>query len=1000
MKTTEKSLPRSVKRESLKSDERGAALATAILMVALLSAIAMTSLAVVNTETRVASSDLDRTQAFYAAASGIEKMTSDFSALFSRTSRPSDDQLLDIAADPPELDDEGFTFNQSILLDTATLATMRADQNITNGAYPSVAIPDGPFAGLTASVAPYDLETTATSATAQVHLKRKMNNYLIPLFQFGMFSNKDIELHPGPPFSFNGRVHANGNIYVNGDVTFLAKVTTANEFIYDVLRNGSTRSGADVSMTVGTINVTINKGSMTNGPNITGATSGQRGYFPDSPNGTINSSWNTTSVAAAASGTPNQFGGQLLTRSTGVAPLLLPLQLDGNPTREIAKRRMPNDSQTLSESRYHSKATVRILIDDASATTDASRIAGAQNGDGTNNVGVDLASWDPIPLPDKAAASEGGRALWRVPDAGGTTYTDTSTTCVLQATANPSPSPTPTPTQAMTVRGVKSATVSTTLYGTATKIPSGAGITGRILIQIVDRDGTVRDVTKEILSMGMTVGEPNAIVHLQRPLWAAFTQGSRDRSSSTATNHLVNILNSTYWGADGEIKISLTRPTLNGSGYLTDIEDDTSRIRPMDPPTNALSTLLGSTAGSNWASWNAIVPINVYNPREGHLATSVTQNAVYDRGLTSVIELNMRNLARWLDGIYDQNLLAGTTAISDNIARPDGFIVYFSDRRGDKVRSMVDSSGANITSTNGMVDNEDIYGQNGTLDPGEDIQGTGALIKDTTEVPDPAALVTSPSYGTDRTKRAIAVSAWNNPNLFRRSVRLFNGEDLLFTGASNKLSSTLGITVATENMAYIWGNYNTTGINTAPPVGESSVNDAAATYRYNGDQVPASIVCDAFFPLSKTWFDAISSLQPDSYTSRRADSSLPGVTSETSVRAGIIAGNNLSALSGDPDADNGNDSRLSGGMHNFPRFLEDWLSDGRRWNFVGSFVPLYHSTQALGPWWYVTAGVSIYGAPIRNWAFDTTFQRPDKLPPGTPAFQYISPTAFRQALTN
>jgi hypothetical protein len=118
----------------------------------------------------------------------------------------------------------------------------------------------------------------------------------------------------------------------------------------------------------------------------------------------------------------------------------------------------------------------------------------------------------------------------------------------------------------------------------------------------------------------------------------------------------------------------------------------------------------------------------------------------------------------------------------------------------------------------------------------------------------------------------------------------------------------------------------------------------------------------------------------------------------TAVRAGIIAGNNMSALMGNPDADNDDDSRLSGGMHNFPRFLEDWLSDNRRWNFVGSFVPLYYSTQALGPWWYITNGNGIYGAPIRNWAFDVTYLQGDRLPPGTPMFQYIEPTAFRQVL--
>jgi hypothetical protein len=148
-----------------------------------------------------------------------------------------------------------------------------------------------------------------------------------------------------------------------------------------------------------------------------------------------------------------------------------------------------------------------------------------------------------------------------------------------------------------------------------------------------------------------------------------------------------------------------------------------------------------------------------------------------------------------------------------------------------------------------MADNEDVYGPNGVLDPGEDVQQTGVLVKDTSELPDPAAL--SGSYGTDRIKRAVAVAAWTNPNnYFRRSVRLFNGENLQVTGAAGKLSPTLGITVSTENPIYIWGNYNTTGINAAPPSGAAALNDSSAAYHYNGNQVPTSIVADAFFAMS------------------------------------------------------------------------------------------------------------------------------------------------------
>lgn len=998
----------SVRHPSKKSSrqtagERGAALVTAILLLALFGAIAMTVLAVVHTEARIAGSDLERTQTFYAAASGVEKMTSDFSALFLKTSRPSAAQLSYIAASsPPELVGEGFALNQNIGLDNATLIAMRTTQNITNGAYPRVTIPSGPFTGLTASVAPYTLNTTATAGDGtQVSLTRQMNNYQIPLFQFGIFSNEDVELHPGPAFTFNGRVHANGNIYVNGNVTFLAKVTTANELITDVLRNGSVRTGT-VSMQVGSINVAVTKGSMTNGPNITTATIGQRGYFPGSPNGTINSSWNATSVASAVTSIANQFGGQLLTRTTGAVPLRLPLELDDNPTRELIRRAMPNDTEILGQSRYHAKAEIRILIDDENpSTADAAGIPAGQ--------GVRLSTFDPLPLPNATIAAGGGRALWRINDSGA--YTDTSSTCLLQQNLVGSPTPSPSPTQALTVRSVKSTTQSVTLNGTNTKIPAGAGLSGRILIQIVAPNGTTYDVTSQVLSMGMTEGEPNAIVNLQRPLWAAFTQGSRDASNTsnpalngdpTYTNSLADILNNTHIAADGEIKTS-PGPTQDSTyGYLTGIVDDTasgSQPRRSDtPPSNSLSTLLADWGTSNWTTnkaWNAIVPINIYNVREGSIDCTLSTNAVYERGITNVVELNMRNLARWMDGVYDTNLLAGTNAVSTNLAQSDGYVVYVSDRRGDKVKAMVDLSGANINSSNGMVDNEDIFGPNGLLDPGEDVQNTGVLVKDTTELPDPATL--AGAYGTDRNKRALTVADWTNPsNYFRGSVRLFNGEDLQISGAAGRLSSTLGITVATENMVYIWGNYNTTGINGQPP-GAATLNDSTQTFFYLGNQVPASIVADAFFPLSKTWFDSSSAINPDDLSKRLADLNLPlpGVLSETSVRAGIIAGNNLSALAGIPDAGNGasGESRLSGGMHNFPRFLENWNS--QRWNFVGSLIPLYHSTQALGPY---NANCTIYSPPKRNWAFDTSFQNLNRLPPGTPEFEYIEPTAFRQVL--
>jgi hypothetical protein len=506
--------------------------------------------------------------------------------------------------------------------------------------------------------------------------------------------------------------------------------------------------------------------------------------------------------------------------------------------------------------------------------------------------------------------------------------------------------------------------------------------------------------------MGVTEGEPNAIVHLQRPLWAAFTQGSRDASGlfnpalngdPTYTNCLTDIMNKTRKGADGEIKVTGGVPIQDPVyGYLTNIVDDTAS--GAQPQRSDSPPVVNPTSFAT-AMWNSIVPVNVYNVREGRISSALSATTVYERGVTNVTEINMRNLARWLDGVYNNNLLAGTNATSANIGSPDGYTVYVSDRRGDKVKAMVDS-GVNVNSTNGMVDNEDIYGPNGTLDDGEDVQQAGAMVKDVTELPDPAAL--PGGYGTDIFKRALTVAAWSNLDAgginhryFRNAVRIFNGENMQISGASGKLSATKGITISSENMVYIWGNYNTTGINAAPPDGVSCLNDLTGVCHYLGSEVPSSIVCDAYFPLSKTFFDSEMAMYPDNLGLRLADRGLPSVGAETSLRAAILAGNNLSALANSPDAGNSaSESRLNGGMHNFPRFLENW--GGQRFNFIGSLIPLYHSTQAVGQY---NADSTIYSPPTRDWAFDITFTDPNKLPPGTPLFQHIEPTGFKQCLS-
>src|SRR6476661_8961890 len=93
------------------SSERGAAMAMAIIIVAILAVVGLTALAFSSSEVRTAGSDLQRTQAFYASVSSMEKMTNDFSNLFQKKLTPTTADLDLIKNSPPSaLINEGFNF--------------------------------------------------------------------------------------------------------------------------------------------------------------------------------------------------------------------------------------------------------------------------------------------------------------------------------------------------------------------------------------------------------------------------------------------------------------------------------------------------------------------------------------------------------------------------------------------------------------------------------------------------------------------------------------------------------------------------------------------------------------------------------------------------------------------------------------------------------------------------------------------------------------------------
>jgi len=157
-----------------------------------------------------------------------------------------------------------------------------------------------------------------------------------------------------------------------------------------------------------------------------------------------------------------------------------------------------------------------------------------------------------------------------------------------------------------------------------------------------------------------------------------------------------------------------------------------------------------------------------------------------------------------------------------------------------------------------------------------------------------------------------------------------------------------GLTVATQLPIYVQGNFN------APITIPGSTNTTTSK--------PSSLVGDAITVLSVNWSD---------YTNaRKTMSQRPAL--DTTVNAAFLAGIVQTTNS------NGV-KHYSGGVENFPRFLEDW--SGKTLTYNGSMVVLFASQSATQFW--IGPG-TYYNAPNRQWAFDQNFLNFTKLPPLTP----------------
>jgi len=172
---------------------------------------------------------------------------------------------------------------------------------------------------------------------------------------------------------------------------------------------------------------------------------------------------------------------------------------------------------------------------------------------------------------------------------------------------------------------------------------------------------------------------------------------------------------------------------------------------------------------------------------------------------------------------------------------------------------------------------------------------------------------------------------------------------------NGKILPPSGLTVATGRPLYVLGDYNQT-------------NSANLGTTNTITTQPASLVADAITILSDAWTDANSSA---AVASR--------VAASTTINAAFLTGAVDTTL-----------GHYSGGMENFPRFLENWGS-ANICTYNGSMVKMFPSLYATNAW---NNNNNVYNPPKRNWAFDLNFNDPTKLPPKTPSVLKVIPNQW------
>ena len=1027
------------------SKDAGIALLTTVLLLLLMSSLLVGFTILLISDQQLSSANDDNVHAFYGAEAGMEQLTASLGDLFSQTYSPSIGQinaLTTTSPGPPIIPGMSYLKGDG---SAGYLITPTAVDALGNPAPTVTTIKSGVYQGMTALSTDYTLIVNArTSGGREVTLKRTTQTVGIPMFQFGIFGDNDLSFFPGPNFSFGGRTHTNGNLFLaaGSTLTMKDKVDAYKDVIRWTLSNGFNATGGayagNVSITTspGTAsyrNLAYSEGSLNQGLGSSG-----------------NTNWGTISSGYYAGNLRNGAGSSSIPNNgTGAKLLNLGIVTIGSGATQsidLIRRPVGGEAQTVSDERYFGQASLKILLSDdpkdimnipcvnpASNPIDLSTLAGAPatwTGQGkTLFTKMNLAGITPLPLATSNAQ-------------GGANY-------------NPAdgyflPNGYPIIKGWLLIEATESGYASCNKGTDVTLEILGLGYAGRNIDPVSQSlDGATLNPQWIQDTTAMDLGKAPALPYLPQTVAAG-------KTSLTALSYQNGAVYAKGTGSNpftapstlGTPTFVCPEPHPKAVIRLERVRDNPSSVpaaagklsasKPFNFPLQAtIAQVCGVNpddgsilATNNWDYW----PNVLFDTREGTLRDKPMANAATlagngvgaltaqippnptVNGAMSYVEIDMKNLADWFAGKI------GTTGNNtyDNVVAPHNFLLYFSDRRGNYTSAVTWATWPPVSPTNRET------GESGWFDVVNQSSPTNGCPDNTFDVGEnndnPNPLLTQLfTYGADKNYVANIHAAGVTPvtNLTVGQLGTFGtltggGAPALINSASCGAPPAYGAAVWPMMLAsnpdslrenpplffrravkLVNGN-DLSGLPTCPTGTDCGLAFAAENPVYiQGDYnanskksgwsdpfVASSVAGDAVTLLSVQWNDVNSFVGPYTTAYRR------GV--DTFYRAAIIGGQTISFPQ--PNG-TGNDYGTDGGVHNFLRYLESW---GGTLNYQGSIVSLYYNRQATGTFKCCN---TVYNPPTRGYFFDMTFLDPTQLPPRTPLFRDINTTGFAQILT-